>query len=463
MNVLLLTPDAVGGTLLERMLAIYSHINPRDRPTIDVGHVELGLATYFNTEFNQMILRSLGDYEFRDMQNLPQIQALLQSVDHYKILKLPHYNMVLRQDPRSQQVPFYRYLDQNYFVISCRRDNLFEHALSWSINKITKNLNVFTPQEKIKHFVPLYASGIHIDPLSVRQSLEDYRRYLDWCDNNFHVSSYYVYEQHMPNLEKYILSLPMFAQSQAALTWHDVWGQEFADWNQCHYLSSDIGSLFRDPMIGTKLRDLTGPTSQSCQVLPVGHDAIKALISSYQRVRDHSWPDISDLSDWHTLPDTIKQECLHLHDLGFYVDSAQLEQNKNQGLYDTTATSMTTDLIPMIQDTALHYHKGYLAQHGMAYQRASSSIEKMIDIGILRSGIPIKKQTMREKYEIIKNMPECLDMYNQWISQNPGLGSRVQPDDICRQAHDAHWHGIGRQQQDFLLEFEPDLDQSHRS
>jgi hypothetical protein len=53
MNVLILTPDAVGSTLLQRMLAIYMQFHEFDRPVINLHELTNGLAKYYSPEFNR--------------------------------------------------------------------------------------------------------------------------------------------------------------------------------------------------------------------------------------------------------------------------------------------------------------------------------------------------------------------------------------------------------------------------
>jgi hypothetical protein len=42
----------------------------------------------------------------------------------------------------------------------------------------------------------------------------------------------------------------------------------------------------------------------------------------------------------------------------------------------------------------------------------------MIDLGIIVTGPPIKKQTLSEKQKIVKNFDQLLEIYNQWSEQN---------------------------------------------
>lgn len=432
MNVLILTPDAVGGTLLERMLTIYMQFHSFDRPVIDVSHIELGLETYHCPVFNRTILRARHDIQFREMQTLPEIRECLASVDHYKVTKLSHYNLAIRQDPVREQVPFYRYLNEHFFVILCRRDNLFEHALSWALNKITGKLNVYTAGDKISSFLAMFRDGVTLDPLSIKQSLDAYRRYIDWGDRHFRAAAYYCYERDMPRIESYVLGLPIFAGQPRRMTWQDVYQQEFHDWNRCHYYASDIGSvarLQRDQLWALEQATVQShPAADGQSLAAQANQSWQQFLAAYSAVADPSWPSIHSVQDWYQLPASIRQECLELHDIGYHLESVLINQNVLDGLYSVPAQRVCKD---MLADTALHrlknsianVHQDFLAAHHARYQQAAESIDRMVDLGILPNSVPIKKQTLQDKQSMIRNWDQCVDTYNAWISQHPDLGS----------------------------------------
>ena len=66
-----------------------------------------------------------------------------------------------------------------------------------------------------------------------------------------------------------------------------------------------------------------------------------------------------------------------------------------------------------------------IEQHFKKYSDAFGSIEKMQELGILSSGLPIKKQTLAAKKFMVKNFDQCVDVYNQWISRNPDIGQPI--------------------------------------
>lgn len=433
----MLTPDAVGGTLLNRTLAIYSQFHQFDRPIIDVGHLELGLQKYYSTHFNQEIVTHNPNTSF---QSLKEIQDMLASVDHYKIAKLPHYNMLSRQDPPDQLLPFYHYLNQNYFIIACRRNNLFEHAISWSLNKITRTLNVYRPDQKIVQFFHMYKDKVKIDPISLVHSLEDYRKYLNWCENHFKIASHYVYETHSTNIEEYILSLPMFNGQKKLFTWKDVYGQEFNDWNKCHFFSSDLSTL---SLSNSNVPEISVDSSL-VDDQTIADNMLKdwnVFVEKYNIVAGPDWPKIKTFADFDNLPDWIKKECREVHDITREIDLIYQSKNMMENKYSRTKKlslytpcvrvegnqidSASHNQLIQVEDYLKNRHKDFLNEHETKYKIAKKSIEEMREIGILQNTIPIKKQTLAEKKFIVKNFEECIEVYNNWISKYPDLGDPI--------------------------------------
>lgn len=242
MNVLILTPDRVGSTLLQRLTTIYMQINTFNRPVINLHELTNGLIKYYSPVFNAEVLGKPNDKPWGYFQSLEEITTLLDSVQHYKTSRLAHYHIKNRRDSMSQQVPFYQYLNDNFFIIAAKRKNLFEHALSWGIFTHSKRLNVYNREEKIDVFADIYKNKITIDPDTLIKYLNQYVEYLSWVDDHFNTSAYFVYERDLPNIERFILDLPIFNNSTRK-TWEDAFSIGFRDWNQCRYLISDLSGL----------------------------------------------------------------------------------------------------------------------------------------------------------------------------------------------------------------------------
>ena len=435
MNVLLLTPDAVGGTLLHTLLSVYMQFHEFDRPVVSLNDLVLGVEKNWHTDFNREILRTHAHY-----QPLDEIQQLVHSVDHYKVAKLTQYNIRRRKDSIAQQVEFYNYLNDNFFVIACRRDNVFEHSLSWALNKITNRLNVYSFNEKVSAFAHIYSDGVKIDPISLVRSLDDYKEFLQWCDDNFSVASYYRYEQNLHNIENYILDLPIFNGQSKKKSWQDVYDISFNDWNRYHYLSSDIGGLAMQD--SSAFKNLAAPhqvpsTREQINYTKEKQEALEFFIADYRAVADQHWPQIHSLSDYENLPDRIKHECEHVHCITYHLDTIRLHINAEKSLYSSTNSITTVDSAPAYQklSQAIQTRNQYfLDKHHSKYHVAAESISHMRDLGLLVKTIPVKKQTLAEKAFIVKNFNQCVDIYNEWASKNPSIGSVVTVDDLTQQS-----------------------------
>jgi hypothetical protein len=394
MNVLILTPDAVGSTLLQRLITIYMQFHDFDRPVINLHELTNGLEKYYSPEFNREIVSKRRVQSWSYYQSLDEIVSILDSVDHYKTSRLAHYHIRNRQDPIEKQIPFYRYLDQNFFVIACRRHNIFEHALSMSINTITKKLNVYSHDEKIRTFIDMYADKIKIDERVFVSKLEAYRDYIEWSQNYFTAASYFYYDEHIENLERYILDLPIFNGQKNCITWKQQFNIEFNDWNRFHHVPSDLGSVSSEKL--TSIRNAQ-------RVLP-------DRLEIYQQTAPEDWPAVYTDSDIDKLPADIV----------------------------SNFTDMARQIMLAPSDKKI---KMFLDQNNKGYDSACQAISRMQELDIILSPPPIKKQTFQEKMRIINNFDRCLKIYNQWISRYPELGNILTDQDIesQNQREDAFW------------------------
>jgi hypothetical protein len=354
MNVLVLTPDAVGSTLLQRLITVYMQFHSYDRPVINLHELTNGITSYYSEDFNRVILGKPVRGEWGYFQTLSEIVKLLHDADHYKTSRLAQYHIQARNDPLPDQINFYKYLNDNFYIIACKRKNVFEHALSWAITRFTKRLNVFAPHEKVDYFWDLYKDGIDIDQDLLISILDRYRDYISWSERYFSIGTYFNYERDLPNIEEFILKLPIFAGQGQRKSWKDIYGIEFNDWNKCHYYTSDLGSLV-----------LEGRTQEK---LDYG-----------KLTRKDS-------------PVAIIQPGLVSH-------------------------------LPAAQ-------KEFLDQHQEKYIAAFRSTWKMVDLGIMITGVPIKKQTFKEKKYMIKNFDQCLETYNIWAGINPEIAEPMTSDTV---------------------------------
>jgi hypothetical protein len=236
MNVLILTPDRVGSTLLQRLITVYANINDPDAPTVNLHELTNGLAEYDNHKYGPLLGKKEHAWGYH--QSLKQIVDLLSASEHGITSRLAYYHIKNRKDPIGDQLSFYEYLNNNFYIVAARRRNLFEHAVSWGISVESKKLNVYTFEEKHQVFKDIYAKGINIDQNTMAKYLKQYDEYTNWVDSHFNVNAYFDYEDHLPNIEQFILNLNVFAQAGLSKTWEDHFGIAWNDWNRMHYLLS---------------------------------------------------------------------------------------------------------------------------------------------------------------------------------------------------------------------------------
>lgn len=375
MNVLILTPDAVGSTLLQRTLTIYMQLHQFDRPVINLHELTNGLAKYYSPVFNQEIVSKHTLQQWGYFQTLAEIVEMLRSVDHYKTSRLAHYHLLNRGDDQAQLVQFYNYLNENYYIIACQRANVFEHALSMTMTKLHKKLNVYSANEKIHAFYDFYTDGLTLDPQVFVWQLEAYQRYMQWSQQYFHIARVFNYETDVPNLEKFILNLPVFANQPQKITWEKNFGISFNDWNRMHFAGSDLGSI---------MHSLTQNNQTQLSI----SDATEAP----QCATAQDWPPLANQQTVDNLPDTSIKHLLN-----------------QQG-------------VPMLWDNDKRMMYYQLRDR---YLLAQQTIEQMRSLGIIISGPPIKKQTLAEKQHMIHNFSELLDIYNQWAERNPDFGQHM--------------------------------------
>lgn len=237
MNIIILTPDRVGSTLLQRLITVYANINETQYPpTINLHELTNGIVEYQNPKFGTVLGKRDGGWGYH--QSLHQIATMLDCASHDVVSRLAHYHIKNRKDNISKQLDFYRYLNENFYIIAARRKNLFEHAMSWCISVESKKLNVYSIEEKHNSFEKIMRNGIHVQEESIEKYLNQYNEYLDWIDSHFNVNSYFEYERDLPNIENYIMNLAPFRDLPQLRNWQDRFGISWHDWNRTHYLLS---------------------------------------------------------------------------------------------------------------------------------------------------------------------------------------------------------------------------------
>lgn len=367
MNVLILTPDRVGSTLLQRVITVYLLGQNIDKPVINLHELTNGIIKYYNPVTNSEVLGKPNSTDWGYFQSLPAVTELLKSTDHYKTSRLAHYHIVNRRDSINDQIKFYEYLNSEFFVISCRRDNLFEHALSWGIQGFSKRLNVYSVRDKFDSFKDIYKNKITLSKQTLENYLSKYKQYIEWSDTYFNVQSYFNYDTDIHNLEKYILNLN-FMKTLPGIGWKQMFGQEFTDYNACHRLIPNLKLLPNNS--NKEISFFNTPPTKDWNVM-----------------KGVSWPELpSDFeSGADDLPLAIKQEIEEFY--GVKVNASESEYK-------------------------------FLEKNVELYKETNKQMSKLIDDGFLVTGIPIKLQSLAEKKMIVDNFQECVAWYNDWVSAN---------------------------------------------
>lgn len=368
MNVLILTPDRVGSTLLQRVLTVYLLGQNVNKPVINLHELTNGLIKYYNPVTNSEVLGKPNNTDWGYFQSLPEITDLLKSTEHYKTSRLAHYHIVNRKDSINDQIKFYEYLNKEFFIIGCRRDNLLEYALSWGINGHSKILNVYSVREKIDRFSDIYKNKITLSKQTINGYLNKYKQYIEWSDTYFNVQSYFNYDTDIHNVEKYILGLD-FMKSGPSIGWDNMFGQTFSDYNTCHRLIPNL-----------KLLPGNGEKEINYFEVPTADD----------------WAKIKG-ADWPAAPDEVESVINQLP----VAIAEEIEK-----FFGTVSTKVTPAEFK------------FLEKNLSTYQQTNKQITKLVDDGFLVTGVPIKLQSLAEKKMIISNFDECVNWYNEWVAAN---------------------------------------------
>ena len=269
MNVLILTPDRVGSTLLQRVLTIYMNSITHEnviQPTVNLHELSNGIENYYSEKFQKTMAGKNNAWNYA--QSLPEVIEILKNATHSVTSRLAHYHLVKRNDSMVDQTDLYRYLNKNFYIIGCRRNSVFEHALSWGINAHSNELNVYSHKDKISMYSELYKNQISIPKNALLKSLNAYKSYIEWSDINFNINEFFVYEENMPTIDSFVRNLDCF-NNVAIDDWNSMFGITWSNWNRCHRLLSDIGSIS-----STKLLD---DKSNNTKKFPAVADIVKQL------------------------------------------------------------------------------------------------------------------------------------------------------------------------------------------
>ena len=173
MNYLILTPDGVGSTILQRLITMTLYLenhNVQNTHELTNGiELDNGIAV---KNFDLGYSQSLG--EIANILHDSQAQTTLVS-------RLAKYHMDSREDPANDRQNFYKSLNGQFEkIIMCVRENIFEYAMSWSIREQSGVLNVYDEEDRDK-----VSQVSKVDENYFIQKCQQYVKYTEWVENNF--------------------------------------------------------------------------------------------------------------------------------------------------------------------------------------------------------------------------------------------------------------------------------------
>ena len=171
MNVLILTPDGVGSTILQRITTLALHLNQQD--VVNCHELTNGLMVKDNKIYK--------DFSLKYSQTLDDVIDLLKQSKFSLVSRLAKYHLSARKDQLDSQKKFYNFLKTfNDKILVCRRKNIFEYAMSWSIREKSQVLNVYQKKHRIAvHKVDTVDSSFFL------KKCQEYVEYVQWIEENF--------------------------------------------------------------------------------------------------------------------------------------------------------------------------------------------------------------------------------------------------------------------------------------
>jgi hypothetical protein len=189
-NFLVLTPDGVGSTYLQRALTVYLQCVDLD---------------YWNTH---ELLNGLGNQDgslYKDWigysQSLSEICNLLLVTDNFLVSRIARYHITSRLKEHDEDYSIlYEECNRKFNnILMCERDP-FEYALSWSIRNKSGKLNVYSVQQRID------THGVDVkEPIGLdyfQKKLDEYAEYEYWAEDNFNITKKVNYDDLHNNVDQ---------------------------------------------------------------------------------------------------------------------------------------------------------------------------------------------------------------------------------------------------------------------
>ena len=222
-NYLILTPDGVGSTYLQRALTVYLHSAELDY--WNTHELLNGLAQYNGNLYK--------NFDLGYTQSLSKICELLQSTSNSLVSRIAQYHVINRSNEKGKEnyQQFYDACNKKFDkIFYCTRDP-FEYALSWSIRNNTKTLNVYDIKERIS----VHGADVKqtLDLEYFNQKLEQYSSYEYWAEDNFNITRAVDYDDNHRDVDSMMKELTGLD--------HDVedrFGVSLQDYSTVRYMTS---------------------------------------------------------------------------------------------------------------------------------------------------------------------------------------------------------------------------------
>ena len=222
MNYLILTPDGVGSTYLQRVLTVYFNCAGKK---------------YWNTHelLNGLDIEEGNLYKDETIgykQSVKEIAQLITDSKNSIVSRIAKYHiharLVFRQEDYTQ---LYNVCNKKFGqIFYCTRDP-FEYALSWSIRRETDVSNVYSVDERIDvHNLNRYRN---IDLVYFHEKLQEYGEYEYWAEDNFNVTRSVEYDSLHQNVDNMMQELTGLSHSV-----QQSHGVSLQDYSRIRYLSS---------------------------------------------------------------------------------------------------------------------------------------------------------------------------------------------------------------------------------
>jgi len=195
MNFLILTPWAVGSSIIQRILTLAFYL--KNISVVNTHELVEGI------EVKNGMLLNTNKKEYS--QSLEQITQILKQYSSKTILvsRLSKYAIDNRKDSLQDQKNFFLFLDNFYSKkILCIRENIFEYALSWSIRNKSGLQNIFNKNDKEK---VLQVSEVDEDYFLMK--CYEYVNHQKWIEQNFKNIKKISYENMVTNTDNVIEEL----------------------------------------------------------------------------------------------------------------------------------------------------------------------------------------------------------------------------------------------------------------